>query len=235
MANQKIRNHTLQPKVNDEQIFNILEKQIEEKSIIYGRPAFFIEACNIKSNDVLQEVTSKEFQLKHTIPIYYLNDDDTEDLDGSTMYGGFNMIPIYNKIIYVPVSFFKDRNTNPASGDLIFLPENNQESMLFEIVKDPEREQDRKNTKNGRIFAYKLILKLYSASRGETKYTGDIGDLLPDDEFDLIPEDLDQLDDLLDSLNQEDEKEPPIHKKQVDVSSKKTKVDQKNLGRFEDM
>jgi len=242
MANTKIA-YNLQPKVTSEKIFDHRATQVKEAATIYGRPAFFLSQSKSIVDDILSEVQSKSFQMKNTIPLFYMNDDDMEDMDGSMVYGGFNMIPLYSKIIHIPVLFLEERGITPISGDLIYIPDNNQEEMLFEITKDPIKEQDRKNVKNGRRFAYKLFMKLYSNDRGNVDFDGDLDDILDEDDIATM-EDLKSLDELADSLDGisiEDkvEKQQPIPstiKKRIDKNKTyihKNKTTKK--GRFENL
>ena len=221
----------LQPKVDRENIFNVKEAQAKESSSLYGRPAFFLKQSDSIVDDILKEVLSKTFQTKNMIQLYYFNDEDSADLDGSMVYGGFNMIPLYSKIIHIPSAWFKEAKMEPRSGDLLYIPSNLQEEFLFEIVKDPIKEQDRENnTNNGRRFAYKLFLKLYSHDRGNVDFEGDILEL-----GDGVEEDLADLEALMNTLEEPGKQISPQMKSRDEKITRMKVAESKINNRFDNL
>ena len=181
-----------QPKVTTEEIFNLRDKQVWEVSKLHGKQVYYMQADNIETDDIWGEVVARDFLEENSYAMYATRDNDTH-FTGTELFGGFGFVPNYNDILYIPTKWFTDIDVSfvPVEGDLIYYGDI-EFNALFEIVKVGDKTEDYEGDKvNGRLYNYKLYLKLYE--RADDDFTG----------FDATEiAELENIDDvILDSLN----------------------------------
>ena len=140
-----------QPKVATEEIFNLRDKQVWEVSKLHGKQVYYMQADNIETDDIWGEVVARDFLEENSYAMYATRDND---------------------ILYIPTKWFTDVDVSfvPVEGDLIYYGDI-EFNALFEIVKVGDKTEDYEGDKvNGRLYNYKLYLKLYD--RADDDFTG---------------------------------------------------------------
>jgi hypothetical protein len=175
---------------------NNREIQTWESSKIYGRPIYYLKASQIKQDQIFGESVSRKFLEANAHPFYAFRNDDTF-FGGSEQFNQFGFLPSYNDLINLPVKWCKDAGFEPIEDDLIYFVDTD---MLFQISKVmPLTESASGDYINGRLFVYKIYLKLYSLADDTFETTSlptleDLDDVLDEDLNEPIKQTISDLD-----------------------------------------